>query len=239
MAGPIPVLICPVRSRFDILERMLKSIDYPIEQIVIVDNSCTGYEVPVDIEARMPIDYIRPLTGLGYGGGINAGIIQTPRAPYWMWTSNDVVFGPGDLENIAELAEENVSIPAFISYGFVYAAVTRPTIDKIGLVDDNNFISIYMDDIDYYRRLRLGNVKIIDYLGGIQHGADGHTASLTILSDPAHRAQNDKTHPANNRRYIEKWGGPSGHETFDTPFNSGMPLWVTKVDMDRRAQYQW
>lgn len=233
----IPNLICPVRSRFDLLERMLNSLDYPIDQIVIVDNSVSGYEVP--FETAGPVRYIRPITGLGWGGGINEGITELPKETYWMWSSNDLVWGPGDLEHIDKTMQENIHLPTFMSWGFIYGAVSRGCVASIGLIDEFNFPSIYEDDVDWYRRCRLGGVNIIEYRGNIQHGADGHAASLTILSDGEHKSSNDKTHPANAIRYAEKWGGSKGQETFDTPFNSGMPLWVVKPDIDRIAAFRW
>ena len=41
----IPVLIIPVLNRFDLLEQCIQSIDYPIDNLLIIDNS-NSYILP-------------------------------------------------------------------------------------------------------------------------------------------------------------------------------------------------
>lgn len=240
----IPVLIAPVINRFDLLERMLLSTDQNIGLVLIVDNSCSDYYLPYDLEKWLTngtgtkIGYIRPYTGLGYGGAINQGITQTAYAPWWLWVSNDIVFGKGDLYNITQVMDDNAGKPTFVSYGYTYGAINPEAIDLAGLVDEWNFHPIYEDDIDHYRRMRLAGVNIVDYKGLIQHG-DNDLGSLTIRSDPALNALNSKSHAENRRRYIEKWGGYRGEEKFDTPFDKDYPLWYTKPDIRGRAARMW
>lgn len=239
----IPVLICPVLNRFDLLERMLNSIDQNVGEIIIVDNSCSDYMVPYELERRLTngtgtaIGYIRPHTGLGYGGAINQGIMQTAYAPWWMWTSNDLIYGKGDLYNITTHMEEGTGVPTFVSYGYIYGAINPETIDVAGLVDEWSFFPIYEDDIDHYRRMRLAGVNIIDYRGNIRHGDTA--GSLTIRSDDNLATKNSSSHSENTRRYIEKWGGIKGQERFDTPFDMDVPLWYTKPDIRGRARRMW
>ncbi len=222
------------------MEKMLLSVGHPIDQVLIVDNSCSGYVLPKDVEAQLstnkPIGYIRPFTALGYGGAINQGIMQTAYAPWWFWSSNDIVYEGGTGDYIAETMD-NASGPTFISYGFVNGAINPDAIDAVGLVDEWNFFPIYEDDIDYYRRLRLGGVNVIDYKG-LEHGQGGK-ASTTIMSDPAALTANAKSHQINQKRYIAKWGGYRNEEKFDTPFNTGLPLWYTRPDIRARAQRMW
>lgn len=235
----IPVLICPVLNRFDLLEKMLKTVDCPVGQVVVVDNSCTGYEVPTNI-IDAPVGYIRPFTGIGYGGAINAGITQTAYASWWLWASNDLTWGPGDLGFISKHMESAFRdvVARFISHGFIYGAINAAAIDKVGLVDDWEFFPIYEDDIDYYRRLKLGKVEVVHYKGGIIHGDEG-VGSLTIRSDDNIKRRNSSSHSDNTLRYIAKWGGKNGAERYDTPFDSGYPLWYTKPDIRGRARRMW
>ena len=235
----IPVLICPVINRFDLLERMVRSIRGSVERFVIVECSCSGYSLPSEFD-DLDVVYIRPpLVSLGYGGGINAGIIQTAGAPWWAFTNADIVFGPEDPPEIERLMNETQN-PRMVTYGFAWGAINPATIDRVGLIDDWTFFPIYFDDNDYSRRCLLGGVEIINYKGGIVHGAkeDGD-GSVTIKSSDQYREGNNRTFPVNYNKYLEKWGGPPGWETFTTPWNSGYPLWYTKPDITGKHSRNW
>ena len=227
----IPVLICPVVSRFDLLERMFDSIDHPVGRLVIVDNSCSGYQ-------RDGAEIIRPITGLGYPGGINAGILQTPDAPWWMWASADLVFGPGDLERIAGFMERAEG-PRHVTGSHrglrnVYGAMNVATVDAIGLFDDWAFYPIYFDDDDYEYRCRLGGVEWVTYDGTMTHAG-----SATINSDGWLARANSRTFRMNRDRYIAKWGGAPGSECFSRPYNLDVPLSYSAPDIAGRAMRLW
>jgi len=236
----IPVLIIPAVSRFDLLERLLASLDEPVGRLVIVDNSCNGATVS---DSRA--EYIRPITGLGYPGGINAGILQTPEAPWWFFASVDIMFGPGDLAAIvAEMTD--VDWPQLVTgdrhdtrlLRFAYGALNAECVDAVGLMDDG-FYPIYFDDDDYERRCRLGDVEWVTYNGNIRHGENGDVGSVTIKSDDEHRRANSRTFPLNAARYVEKWGGMPGSETFTTPYGLAVPLSFTRPDMAGRRARIW
>lgn len=238
----IPVLICPIVSRPDLLRRMLHSVNVPVERLVIVDNTPKH---DLDIGHR-DAHYIRPLIGLGYSGGVNAGISQTPDAPWWFIASNDLVFGAGDLINIVTLLND-ADGPAVVTGStrdarllrWTYAAVNAAAIEAVGLVDEWNFWPIYFDDVDYERRCKLGGVSWVEYDGKILHGEGGWEGSTTIKSNPAHANANSVTFTENRDRYIAKWGGPPGGETYSTPFGLSVPLSFTTPDLAGRARRIW
>lgn len=237
----IPVLIVPAVSRFDLLERLLRSLDEPVERIVIVDNSCSGATVS-DPRA----EYIRPITGLGYPGGINAGIMQTPRAPWWLFSSVDIEFGTGDLARIATRMERAEGARVVTGdrtdsrmLRWAYGALNAATVAAVGLMDEYEFYPIYYDDDDYERRCRLAGVDWTVYNGDIRHGDDGREGSVTIKSDPEAAKANSRTFPENGGRYLAKWGGRPGFETFTTPWDSGAPLSWVKPDAASRGSRLW
>jgi hypothetical protein len=39
----VPVIIIPVLNRYDLMERAIRSIDYPVERLIIIDNG-DGYD---------------------------------------------------------------------------------------------------------------------------------------------------------------------------------------------------
>ena len=233
----IPVLICPVISGFDLLEKMLRSVGSSAERIIVVENSCSGYTLPEEFDS-LPVSYIRPpLVSLGYGGSINAGIIQTPGAPWWAFTNHDIVFGPDDPAEIERLMNE-ASGPRVVTHGFCWGALNRDVVRQVGLVDDWTFHPIYYDDNDFYRRCQLANVEWVPYQGGIVHGDEG-VGSKTIRSSDRFRIGNERTFPINGGNYYAKWGGMPGSERFTTPWDSGYPLWYTKPDIDGKHSRNW
>ena len=238
----IPALIIPAVSRFDMLEENLAAIDHPVRRLVIIDNSLTGYTyAPPEGSPIERVDIMRPVLGIGVTGGFNAGVMQTPEAEWWLLSSTDIGYGPGDLANIAALMDESPD-PAVVTgtrndqrlLRGAYMALNRGCVEAIGLYDEWAFYPCYFEDDDWIRRCELGGVDWLEYDGGISHDR-----SITIRSDPQAAARNQATFPANQRRYVEKWGGTPGAETFDTPYGLGVPLSYTKPDPLGRLERLW
>ena len=241
----IPVLIVPtILKRKDLLERMLNSIDHPVERLVFVVNDGSDWRWEGDGPFER-VDYIRPILGLGNHGGINAGIAQTPEAPWWLFVTDDIAFGPGNLDDIVDTIESS-DAPAVVtgSYespkllSFCYGAVNRACIDKVGLVDEWTFYPIYFGDNDYHRRCKLAGVEWIVYDGDIRHGDDG-TTSATLKAVPHFQDRNQETFARNHRAYEQKWGGPIGGEAYETPWNLPVPIDYLRVDIRGRAERIW
>jgi GT2 family glycosyltransferase len=211
---------------------MLASVDVPA-RVVVVDNGQLGMTGDFEV--------IRPITNLGFGGAINTAIRQTPDAPWWMWAGVDLVFGTGDLTNIAHLIEDARG-PRVVTgdrsderlLRFAYAALNRECIEAVGLLDEDSFYPAYFDDDDYQRRCELGGVSWVTY-----NGAIAHTRSATINSDPKLAAANARTFPENMQRYVAKWGGHPGSETFSRPWGKPVPLSYAPVDIAGRARRMW
>lgn len=238
----IPVVIVPAISRFDALESNLAAFDHPVERLVIIDNSLSGYTyTPPAGSPIQAVHHIRPVLGLGVTGGFNAGIMQTPEAPWWLLTSTDIGYGPGDLERIAELMDED-AYPTVVTGSRndqrllrgAYMAVNRACVEAVGLYDEWAFWPLYFEDDDYVRRCELADVDWLEYDGHI-----AHDRSITIRSDDRAASNNARTFPDCRQRYAEKWGGLPGQETYDTPYGLPVPLSYCKVDLAGRAERIW
>lgn len=238
----IPVVIVPAISRFDALEANLANFDHPVERLVIIDNSLTGYTyAPPAGSPIQSVHHIRPVLGLGVTGGFNAGIMQTPEAPWWLLTSTDIGYGPGDLERIAELMDDD-AYPTVVTGSRndqrllrgAYMAVNRACVEAVGLYDEWAFWPLYFEDDDYVRRCELADVDWLEYDGHI-----AHDRSITIRSDNRAASNNARTFPDCRQRYVEKWGGLPGRETYDTPYGLPVPLSYCKVDLAGRAERIW
>lgn len=239
----IPCVVLPAVSRQDMMERNLAALDHPVDRLVIIENSLTGYTYAApDGSPIARVDHIRPVLGLGVTGGFNAGISQTPEAGWWLLTSTDISYGPGDLAAIDALMSEFPDVPTVVTGSRsderllrgAYMAVNRACVEAVGLYDEWAFYPCYFEDDDYVRRCELAGVDWIEYDGGI-----GHDRSITIRSDPAKAARNAETFPDCARRYEEKWGGRPGAERFETPYGLPVPLSFQRVDLAGRASRVW
>jgi GT2 family glycosyltransferase len=232
--------MCPVLNRWDLAQRLIDSIDHEVETLLIINNGMAEpprLEIPGDV--TQSVIFTPPLSPLGYGGAINFTIMQTPDLPWWLWASNDVAFHPGWLASIERRMNEATG-PRIITGGFTWAAVNQELVDAVGLVDEWSFFPIYYDDNDYHQRCRVAGVEWVeDRSTGSTHGDGQHDASLTIRSDPAAHSSNRRSFMANHAAYLRKWGGVPGSETYETPWNSGLPVWVTRPDMAGRRDRRW
>jgi len=149
----VPVLGFAVLSRFDLADRLLESIDYPIEHLVIVDNSGKKSWLP-EIPAWVQNSWvIRVPYGLGANGAWNLIIKSTPYADYWVLPNDDSYFEAGALAKIA--AEVDLDAFNFVDVNPAWSCVvpTATAVMKAGLWDEV-FYPIYYDDDDYERRLK-------------------------------------------------------------------------------------
>ena len=149
----IPVLGFATLSRFDMAQRLLDSIDYPVEHLVIVDNSGKKEFEPRTSEYIQNTWVIRVPSGLGANGAWNLIIKSTPHAPYWVIPNDDSWFEPGALEQIAK----NVDTTAFnfvrVDPKWSCVVPTEGSVMKAGLWDEI-FHPVYYDDDDYEWRMK-------------------------------------------------------------------------------------
>jgi GT2 family glycosyltransferase len=192
----IPVLGFLTYSRFDLADRLLQSIDHPVEHLVIVDNSGKREYQPVKPDLVKNLWFIQLPHGLGYSGGLNLIVKTTPFAPYWVLVNDDTVFKAGALQKIADQVDtEAINFLSIMPKwsGFVLG---EGAVLKAGLFDER-FHPIYFEDNDYERRLMQAGVK-----AKFINAEIGHHNSSTLNS--GFHSQNDKTFQANQRLFQSK-----------------------------------
>jgi len=192
----IPVLGFLTYSRFDLADRLLASIDYPVEHLVIVDNSGRREYEPVKPDLVENLWLVQLPHGLGYSGGLNLIVKTTPFAPYWLLVNDDTVFEPGALKKISEQVDpEAINFLSIMPKwsGFVLG---EGAVLKAGLFDER-FHPIYFEDNDYERRLLAAGVK-----AKFINAELGHDNSSTLNS--GFHSQNDRTFQANQRLFQAK-----------------------------------
>jgi len=164
----IPVLGFCTLKRFDLADRLLSSIDYPVEHLVVVDNSGTQTWNPTKPESVNNLWVIRVPYGLGLVGAWNLIVKSTPYAPYWVLVNDDAWFESGALQIIAE----NVDTEAlnFLDIVPQWSAVVfgEGMVAKTGLYDER-FYPLYFDDNDLERRVKYHNVPIKSIAAKVHH----------------------------------------------------------------------
>lgn len=190
----IPVLGFATYTQFDLANRLLASIDYPVEHLVIVDNSGTQTWEPKQPEQVKNLWLLRVPFGLGLVGAWNLIIKSTPYAPYWVLVNDDAWFEAGALEIIARDADPEALnfvdiIPAWSCVVFGEGAIA-----KAGLYDER-FYPLYFDDNDLARRMENAGVKANVIRAGVNHQ---NSSSLE-----GKRKENDRTYEA-NRKLMDK-----------------------------------
>jgi len=189
----IPVVGFATVSRFDLADRLLRSIDYPVEHLVIVDNSGKGSWNPVKPDFVVNMWVIRVPSGLGLVGAWNLVVKSTPYAPYWVLINDDAWFKPGSLARIE--AEVDTEALNFLGCTPEWSAPVfgEGMVSKVGLYDER-FYPLYFDDNDLERRCVAADVPIKRHAIPI-----GHDNSSSL--DPV---KNESSYQANSKLFMQK-----------------------------------
>lgn len=233
----IPAFIVPVYGRWDLTQRMLDSLDQPVQRGLLVDNA---RDVPMGL--RLPTGFqvfTTPYVSMGWGGTMNFGITQMADAPWFMWCTNDVVVGPGDMAVLEEQILAAGDDPVVYTYRWAFGAMTRAVIQRIGLFDEWSYHPIYFEDTDFAYRCSLAGIPVMYDEWHLQEGEGDIEHSTTTRSNEALSMANNRTWELNQAAYVEKWGGLPGEERFTSPWASGLPLWAVMPSLDGRVARVW
>jgi GT2 family glycosyltransferase len=241
----IPILGIPYYNRPDLLERCIKSIDYPVDRLVIIDNSNGGLEGGgSDLALFVPPRVHRWLIIAHPNSGVAASwneIITLFMAPYWCLINNDIELAPGDLERMANAANATCKEVAayYANHGASFWVITEYGVSKAGLFDF--YYPAYCEDVDMSIRMDLLGLKRVNVDGCKSiHGDDKLTGSCSINSDPVTQQKNVRTYQLNLDYHKKKWGNFPGGETYKYPFNNpNLPMDYIHYDPLLRRQQQW
>lgn len=190
----IPAVIVPVLTRPDLLHRMLASIDYPVRDLVIIDNG-RCIDVWPDVPQAERVHVLSMPTNLGVPASWNLGVKATPFAPWWLIVNFDVVLPPGALEQFAAIETGGVVLsggsPPWCCWAWHDEAVQR-----VGLMDES-YHPAYFEDLDYARRCHAAGIPVIE--SGI---AVHHDNSSTLRN--GYEEHNGRTFAANQGYYQRK-----------------------------------
>jgi hypothetical protein len=164
--NPIPVLGIPILNGFKWIKRLIESIDYPIDNVVIINNNGREQQMKNDLEelVKQSSPYVKNMnvvhfpSNMGVSFSWNFIIKSYMMEPYWLISNHDVAFTPGLLEEIAHTAlTEGIgmihpSAGEFNLGTYDLFMIRDWVIQEVGLFDENLYPA-YGEDTDYIMRL--------------------------------------------------------------------------------------
>jgi hypothetical protein len=253
----IPILGIPTLNQPALLRRLVESIDFPVDTLVIVQNGpdeCLPQILPKDCIGNIAKVWPKRTVVIqhpnaGVAASWNEIIMLFPDNPWWMICNDDICFAPNDLKLMSEAAWTNANhlqyAAFFGNHGHSFFIQTKRGVSNVGLFDFNLYPA-YNEDCLWMWQLRCSGEKHLDVPGiNSIHGTatepnDCSKGSNTIHSDKRMERENHRTHGNNNDYYIRKTGGLPGHETFKHPFNNpGIPINAITYDPEIRKRNQW
>lgn len=190
----IPALVVPILVRPELLNRMLGSIDYPVDELVIIDNGgCTNVSKVKNVKrtytVRMPYN-------LGVAGSWNLGIKSLPFAEWWLVSNFDIIWPAGSLERFDAESSADSFVLSAASPRWAAFSIGSTVVDRVGLFDES-FHPAYFEDDDYARRCD-------------QHGIDITNSDIPVHHDNSstlaagYQRLNDQTYKANRLYFNSK-----------------------------------
>jgi GT2 family glycosyltransferase len=190
-------LIVPVLNRYDLLQRMLNSVDVPVDHLLIIDNGASHQpKLILDLNDNFKkVTHLPMPANLGVSGSWNLGIKSFPYAHRWFVVSNDVVFEPGALEQLSQARRDEITLTGSAPHWQAFA-LGDEAVNDIGLFDESLFPA-YFEDNDYARRAEFVgvNIRLLDIR--VQHDN-----SSTIKA--GYMDKNAMTYSRNEKHYQSK-----------------------------------
>tara|TARA_R110000851_G_scaffold67675_1_gene152729 strand:+ start:2745 stop:3563 length:819 start_codon:yes stop_codon:yes gene_type:complete len=242
----IPVIGIPIVNGLHWLKKLILSIDYPVDNVFIINNSgCKKFKEELE-NLREEIIFLNlnvinlhithlP-SNLGVPAAWNLIIKSFLMEPYWIISNHDVSFTPGLLEEIANVAQDkDVSLihpraGEFNIGTYDLFAITEMGVKIIGLFDENLYPA-YGEDSDFIMRIKNLDPKTIKglknkYFHGneiIDNSNESYykNAQQTKKEDPQLEKKLEKVNLINFEYLNQKWGNHwRTLSPYITPFNN-------------------
>jgi len=191
----IPVMIVPILARPELLDRMLETIDYPVEHLVIIDNGHCVRSVTAPNVWNVHI--VTMPSNLGVAGSWNLGIKSMPAAPWWLVSNFDVEYPPGALEKLAAAAACDTLALSGGTPPWCAFTIGADVVQTVGLFDEA-FYPAYYEDTDYERRMSHHGLTVT------HTGVEVRHTNSSTLAASNYAEKNNKTFHNNRRHYETK-----------------------------------
>jgi len=256
MQKPIPVIGVPIVNGVKWVKKLIKSIDYPVNNLFIINNNGKD-EITNELNNLKKIKnkFLKKIhithlpSNLGVASSWNLIIKSYLMEPYWVISNHDVSFPSGLLAEIANKANnKSISLIHPHSANFNLGsydlfAITEKGVKEIGLFDENLYPA-YGEDSDFIMRSRNVNVEKILGLKNVHIHGD-HVVDDNDENYFKNGRQTSKENPSLKNKLIEvniinfeylnkKWGeGWRWCTPFLNPFqNNSYPNTYTTWDLE-------
>ena len=219
MVSSLPVMVIPVLNRYDLLRRAVWSIDYPVEQLILIDNGNKAGTYPWHTKPTTVYEQFvwHMPTNLGVGPSWNLGIKSTPHADGWILLNSDAWFPPDQLKQFWADCEPDNIVKTSSHWSCVW--IGAKVVARIGLFSEC-YVPAYFEDNDFEGRAVAAGFRLV-----VSDAVVGHDNSSTIGSDPNLARKNGYSFDENRRLHFQRW-------------SDGVPeagVW----DLKRRRELGW
>jgi len=193
-------LIVPVLNRYDLLQRMLDSVDVPVGHLLVIDNGASEVEEAMELNIPACVDrttYLPMPANLGVAASWNLGVKSFPYDDRWFIVSNDVVFEPGALQGLSEARSDQITLSSMFPHWQAFV-LGYEAVRAVGLFDEG-FFPAYFEDTDYQRRAERAGVTVVKFDVPMVHDN-----SSTMRADTHFINRNSNTFSNNQTHYSNK-----------------------------------
>jgi GR25 family glycosyltransferase involved in LPS biosynthesis len=253
MIDKIPVIGAPVVNSTYWINRLIMSVDYPVENFVIINNNGRG-ELDEELDRITKIKHkfidnikvVHMPANIGCAGAWNLIIKCYMLAQYWIIANDDVAFGPGLLKEMVDIINSDPMVGMIhpnkgdFGIGAWDLFLIRENVVKIfGLFDENTYPA-YCEDADYIMRMQHRPIrKVVGLQSKYMHGHGDstmyyETGSQTQKNEEGLKEKLDHSNDLNIEYLTKKWG--PGWRKLSPNKNAfegeEMPISITTYDLE-------
>lgn len=173
----IPLIAITTCNRLDNVTKCIESIKHPVKTLsILVNNSDISYfdavreiEIPDNIGK---VEYSYCPQNMGCASSWNYHMKHYASEPYWVLLSDDVIIGSDELSQIEEKIVDHDGVFADKDCNYIFFALKRTMLQKVGLFDENFHPGCY-EDHDYRNRMGMrDDVKTTTFvINSLHNGA--------------------------------------------------------------------
>ena len=194
----IPAMVVPLLTRPELLNRLIGSIDYPVADLVVIDNGHCVRSLPWSPHVEQ-MHLVTMPSNLGVSGSWNLGVKSLPFVPWWLIVNFDAYFPAGSLERFHVEARQDELVLSQAAPPWACFALGSSVVETVGLFDER-LHPAYFEDNDYERRCTFHGFAVRQ--SGIPVG---HDNSSTL--NAGYQGRNNETFFSNRQFYDAKVRG--------------------------------
>jgi len=203
-------------NRRDLLMGTLDSIDAFQDRVVVLDDSPRQYLLIEDFAGEI----YRPDVPLFCSPSYNLilALARQRRQDAFFIMHSDARASAEVVEAVLARAEELNQ--AGLRWGVIFTNYDVLCLQNTAVLAHfqwDPYLPVYYTDVDYYRRLRLAGIALIETGLPVEHAERGSSA---MKADAALYHFVQTNFPAWREYYHRKWGGERDQERFATPFDT-------------------